>query len=130
MKNSKTKWLDRRIAAPGPRLALCLTESEYVKAVESLGVKSRNPWLAKDAATHWFEGSGGLSAVVCLDGSSAFGRNPVEVHGLLVHEAVHVWQAYAKQIGEEYPGQEQEAYAIQAISQELMAEFLRRMERK
>lgn len=127
MKKSKTNWLDRRIAAPGPHLALCLTEGEYVAAVESFGIQSQQAWLRKDAATHWFESGGGLSAIVCLDGRAALGRDPVEVAGLLVHEAVHVWQAYAKQIGEESPGQEQEAYAIQAISQELMAEFSRRM---
>ncbi len=55
------------------------------------------------------------------------GRDPVEVAGLLVHEAVHVWQAYAQSIGERTPGEEQEAYAIQGIAQELMAEFARQM---
>ena len=55
------------------------------------------------------------------------GRHPVEVAGLLVHEAVHIWQQYADRIGEDEPGREQEAYAIQAISHELMAEFARRM---
>jgi len=49
----KPRWLDRRIAAPGPHLTLCLSETD--------------------------------------------------------------------------PGREQEAYAIQAIAQELMAEFARRM---
>jgi hypothetical protein len=55
------------------------------------------------------------------------GRNSIEVAGLLVHEAVHVWQEYADRIGERHPGAEQEAYAIQAIAQELMAEFARQV---
>jgi hypothetical protein len=55
------------------------------------------------------------------------GRNPIEVAGLLVHEAVHVWQEYCHGIGEATPASEQEAYGIQAISQELMAEFDRQM---
>ena len=46
---------------------------------------------------------------------------------MLVHEAVHVWQAYCREIGERNPGDEQEAYAVQSIAQELMAEFARRM---
>ncbi len=63
--------------------------------------------------------------MVCLRETE--GRKPVEVAGLLVHEAVHVWQAYADHIGEAQPGREQEAYAIQCIAQELMAEFARRV---
>jgi len=58
------------------------------------------------------------------------GRNPIEVAGLLVHEAVHVWQEYCHGIGEDTPGSEQEAYGVQAISQELMAEFDRQIKAK
>jgi hypothetical protein len=45
------------------------------------------------------------------------------VAGLLVHEAVHVFQRYCEHIGERRPGAEQEAYGIQAIAQELMQSF-------
>ena len=62
--------------------------------------------------------------MVCVDALD--GRNGVEVAGMLVHEAVHIWQEWCDHYGETNPGREQEAYAIQAISQELMAEFARR----
>lgn len=80
-----------------------------------------------DATAHYFEApeGRGLTVIVCLQ--DAAGRNPIEVAGLLVHEAVHAWQRYAEWIGEEEPGNEQEAYAVQAIAQELMAEFARRV---
>lgn len=124
-RHAKTRWLDRRIAAPGPFLALCLDEAEFTRACKHIKVQAPpfvcNEW--SNATAHFFEGSHGLTAVICLRDWQ--GREPVEVAGLLIHEAVHVWQEYADRIGERSPGREQEAYAVQAIAQELLAEFAR-----
>ena len=121
------RWLDRRVAAPGPFLCLCLTEPEFRAAVSKIKCVPTPEWCSKDAATHVFKhgGSGDSTCVVCMRGWE--GRNPVEVAGLLVHEAVHVWQEYADSIGERAHGAEQEAYAVQWIAQSLMAEFARRL---
>lgn len=122
----KTRWLDRRIAAPGPFLALCLSEAEFRDAIAPLTPPEVPRWCRKHATTHTFDHeNGSICCVVCLRDWQ--GRNPIEVAGLLVHEAVHVWQQYAESIGERFEGAEQEAYAVQAIAQELMAEFARRM---
>lgn len=126
---SKVRWLDRRIACAGPYLALCLNEDQFRAACKHIRCAEPPPFTLNSwshATAHYFEGPRGLTVIVCLKDWS--GRNPVEVAGLLVHEAVHVWQEYADRIGERNPGREQEAYAIQAISQELMAEFARQME--
>ena len=126
----KTRWLDRRIAAPGPYLALCLNENEFKAALRSLKIEDSSPWISNEwssATTHHIRGSDGRAVVLVCMGQWE-GRNPIEVAGLLVHEAVHVWQGYCEDIGEDEPGREQEAYAIQSIAQELMAEFARRME--
>jgi hypothetical protein len=126
----KLKWLDRRIAAPGPYLTLCLSEEEYEKAMRELKVKHFGPWVSTpqaSATTHFLSNAdGNLCAVVCMREHE--GRDPIEVAGLLTHEAVHIWQEYADFYGETVPGREQEAYAIQSIAQELLAEFARRME--
>ena len=124
----KHQWLDRRIAAPGPFLALCLNEDQLVSACKDLKLKPpsyfvRNAW--SHATVHHYEAPAGLACIVCLRGYDE--HTPVEVAGLLVHEAVHIWQEYADRIGEEHPGSEQEAYAIQCIAQELMAEFARQI---
>lgn len=122
------RWLDRHIAAPGPYMTLCLSEAELAAAVEHLRYPHAVPWVARgtQGTMHALENpQGELVCLVLLDDWQ--GRDPIEVAGLLVHEAVHVWQQYADDIGEHRPGREQEAYAIQVIAQELMAEFSRRM---
>lgn len=123
----KTKWLDRRLASPGPYLALCLSQDEFDAALQHTGCRERpffvNP--GANATTHTLSNGGEIAAIVCL--GSTEGRTGVEIAGLLVHEAVHVWQHYVNNIGEENPGWEQEAYAVQAIAQELMAEYARRL---
>lgn len=122
------KWLSRSIAAPGPYLTLCLNESEFKTAMRHLRADSSMPWVNENAnaTMHSLHNSGGrLCCIVCLAVTGKL--TPIEIAGILVHEAVHVWQAYADNIGERFPGAEQEAYAIQAISQELMTEYARRV---
>lgn len=124
----KYKWLDRRIARPGPYLTLCLSQDEFDDVLTKLKVRDRPLFVnhgADATAHHLFTEKGGHTTVVCLSGHEQ--RSPIEVAGMLVHEAVHVWQEYCDTIGEKAPGREQEAYAVQAISQELMAEYARRM---
>ena len=120
----KPKWLDRRIGRPGPYLALCLSEAELRAALKRIGQSAS--WIAtgKDACVHSFTGQRGLCCVVCLGDVTE--RSGVEIAGLLVHEAVHVWQHWCDDVGEHSPGAEQEAYGVQAVAQELMAEYARR----
>ena len=123
----KTRWLDRRISIPGPYLCLCLSNQEYRAVLKRLKLDSSEPWITQNAnaTTHIRHDVAGLAAIVCL--GSMEGRTEIEVAGLLVHEAVHVWQEWCEHYGERHPAAEQEAYAIQAISQELMAEYARRL---
>ncbi len=126
---SKTKWLDRRISAPGPYLCLCLSEGEYKKALREVGVEPIHDWLKTpqaDATAHHMRSPKGLCVVICLGEHST--RTPIEIAGLLVHEAVHAWQEWCEYYGENPTAREQEAYAIQSISQELMSEFARRIQ--
>jgi hypothetical protein len=124
----KVRWLDRRLGPPGPYLALCLSQAEYREAVQHLKSPEIPRWVGRgaNATTHTFtHEENGIVCIVCIEGHE--NHSPIEVAGMLVHEAVHVWQQWCDEIGETRPGTEQEAYAIQAISQELMAEFTRRI---
>jgi hypothetical protein len=124
----KIKWLDRRIAAPGPYLCLVLSEEAYKAAMAHCRIERPDPWVdaPAHARTYMLENPE-MGQVAVIGMRDWQGRSSIEVAGLLVHEAVHVWQEYADRIGERHPGAEQEAYAIQAIAQELMAEFARQV---
>lgn len=117
------------MAAPGPHLCLCLTEEEYDQVMKYLRCKHYGPWIKTEqahATTHMMvNNEGNQTAVVCLRDYA--NRDSVAVAALLVHEAVHIWQWWTETYGEVRPGSEQEAYAIQYISSELMYEFSRRI---
>ena len=121
----KIRWLDRRIACPGPYLTLVLSQEEFNATLRHCKVSAWQPYLSSpraDATSHHLvNGSKELVTIVALGDMT--GRSGVEIAGLLVHEATHIWQEYCESIGETNPGREQEAYAIQAIAQELMAEY-------
>lgn len=124
------RWLDRDLLV-GPYLCLCLSEAAFKATMDHMEVpegKRPRRWVTSDACVHIFD-SGALEkvdsmcCVVCIDGAEAKGRDPVAVAGLLVHEAVHVFQNWSESIGEHQPSSEMEAYSIQAISQRLMWSF-------
>lgn len=124
-KSNPDLWLGRRIARDGPFLALCVTEEQYLQAMDDLGVKYLNEFVTPGAnATvhHDTNKDGKRACVVCI---SVTDQSPIEIAGLLVHEAVHVWQEHCADMGEKSPASEQMAYGIQAIAQELMAAYAR-----
>lgn len=125
----KPRWLDRRIAAPGPYLMLVLSQHEFDAALRHCRILQDVPWIKtphSHATAHFLQNPKGDQ--VCIVALSDWQtRSGIEIAGLLVHEAVHAWQEYCDRIGEQFPGREQEAYAVQSIAQELMAEFARRL---
>ena len=125
----KPTWLDRRVAAPGPYLTLVTSQDEFDAVLRHCKMPLGTPYLSSaraDATAHFFDNQRGDSVAVVALGDTT-GRSGVEIAGLLVHEAVHIWQTHRESIGETHPGREQEAYAVQCIAQELMAEYARRL---
>lgn len=122
-----TTWLDRHITPPGPFLALCLSEEAFLEAVAKVKARPGGDWAPKSGArTHVFDHeTGDPLCIACINAWQ--GRDGPFVAAMLVHEAVHVWQSYRDWIGEKTPGSEQEAYAIQWISQTLMEDFARQL---
>lgn len=126
--DARALWLDRALVV-GPYVALCLSKAEFRACLKRLQYPGETPDFLKtdraNATVHFIDNPDGqLCALVCL-GSTA-GRTPLEIAGLLVHEAVHIWQEFCDSIGERGPSREFEAYSIQCIAQRLMESFAQR----
>lgn len=122
-----TTWLNRALVV-APCLTLCLSEREYLKVLREFKQEPNGPWVmdGADATMHTLERKGKDDVcIVCLRAPA--GIDPVSVAGLLVHEAVHIWQKVRRGINEHDPSPEFEAYSVQSIAQQLMWEYARRM---
>lgn len=120
------KYLDNSLLIGWVQYALCLDPSEYAKEMKRLKVEQPTPFLMEDkpATTHFFypKGDGSKSvAIVCLCPEDDM--DAIAIATLLVHEAVHIWQEKCELMGEENPGREIEAYAIQRISSHLLRAY-------
>lgn len=122
----KPLWLQRSLVV-GPYYTLCLAEDAFRKEAKRLKWADPGRWIRTDMADatthHAVSADGSPCSIVCV--RDAAGRDPIVVAGLLVHEAVHIWQRWCSDHGEDSPGDEVEAYAVQWISQQLMWEFVR-----
>jgi hypothetical protein len=119
---SSVQWLNREPASPLPYIGLCTTEAQFLDACKHLKFANPPRWITGDnsnGTTHFFTSpKGERVCVVCIRVPK--GKKLGEVLGLIVHEAVHVWQEYCDMIGEHRPSSEFEAYTVQAIAQRLM----------
>lgn len=126
-------WSPRSLMESPLQWGLCLSEADFIKAQKQLHVPKaeRGGWMASEfanATVHFIEDDGKHYALVCLRKEK---RRPIDVvNGLLVHEAVHIWQRIRSQIGERKPSSEFEAYSIQRIAQDLMGTYQRMRTKK
>lgn len=131
MSKKKTRWLNKSLLE-GFYYRLCLNETEFQEELDDLVEdKKQHPDFVNagsDATTHFFTRNRKKMAIVCLDRTED--ATVDQVYGLLVHEAVHIWQEFAAHIGETRPGAEQEAYAIQRLSQSLIADYRKQKRKK
>lgn len=117
----KIQWLDRKAGAPLPFYCLVRNEADFQKLLKKAGVKHHIQWVTsgKGATTHFIPTpSGEIVAIVCVGHDKNLEKG--QAYAMLAHEAVHIWQHYAAEIGEETPSSEYEAYTIQGIVQALL----------
>jgi len=122
----KVNWLDTSLIISPVYYCLCKNKKSFKAALKHLNIKKKDypDFLLNkcaDATVHYFENGTKTTAVVCLGNTS--NRTPCEIIGLLIHEAVHIWQEIKYRIGELNPSKEFEAYSIQCIAQRLIEEY-------
>lgn len=124
-----TRWCSRNLFVTPIYYALVISEEAYYEecANSKISRMEAGTWLqhADSHATTTFlaDADGDLFAIVSLNPAKAQGRTAIQVAGLLVHEAVHIFQRTCDRIGEVNPSSEFEAYSIQWIAQELMEQY-------
>ena len=127
------KWLDRTLITSPYCYGLCYSEKEFHKELRRLEI-ARSEWpqfigfgknSSADATTHFLTlKNKNHAAIVCVGNSR--GKSREQIYALLTHEAVHIWQYIKENLGEDDPSHEFEAYAIQAITQNLTTAYFGR----
>ena len=85
--------------------------------IQDLGFVSRK--ANGTTIMHKFD-NGDAVALVCMHPSVGLS---VEICGVIVHEAAHVWQFICAEMGEDEPGHEFEAYSLQWIVHDLIEDY-------
>lgn len=120
----KPKWLNRELVV-GPHLILVTSEKEFKQVLKQLNFKKPIRWIGETATatTTTLECKSKRYCLVSLNLITIAELDPIDIATVLVHEAVHVFQQHCKNIGEDNPSEEFEAYSIQHISQQLMIAY-------
>jgi hypothetical protein len=126
---SPVKYLEAPLMPMTLCLALCVSEEQYLRELRRLDVKAYGeymPGIGTNACVHYFvnDKTGITRAFVCVNRERLSEKDPIAVAGVIVHEAVHVWQEICSDIGEKNPGAEFEAYSIQRIAEQLMRSYV------
>jgi len=104
-------------------VVVCFTESQFRTALRKRKAEYPDCGLTVNgsATTHFFNAPGGrLLTVIAMCAKTAGEHGPIEIAGLLTHEAVHVMQECRRWMREDEPGAEWEAYTVQYVAQNAM----------
>ncbi len=101
----------------------CPSEKAWHRQMETFSATDE-PYPDSDGRCTFFTKDGKVSCIVTIRDGTEAARSTVEIAGLLVHEAAHVWQEVRKAMQEKEPSIEFEAYSMQAIFQELYSAFM------
>jgi hypothetical protein len=120
------KWCNKALFKTPIRYGICLTAEDFAAILKTMKHESV-PFMEKGdmGATHRLEVGRSIRMVVCLN--TKLHKTDDKLWATVVHEAVHVWQAIREYLGETQPAVEQEAYCIEQIASNLIAQYRKRV---
>lgn len=101
--------------------ALFTSKKHYKKYCKKQGLEASGIPEGSDALAVWHPDEETDLTAILMFGLKGTPRD--QIMGLLLHECVHVWQFFLERIGEDSAGREIEAYSLQEIFQNLLAEY-------
>lgn len=96
----------------------CPSEGAWRREMKKMGCADV-AYPDTDARASTFDNNGKVCCIVTVRDGAEDKHTVSELAGLIVHEAVHIWQAVRDKMQEREPSIEFEAYSVQAIFQEL-----------
>lgn len=110
--SDKVIWLDRGLLPI--YFGFCPSERAWKREMKRMNNKEGSAYPSADGCCTTFENSEGhLSCIVTINERKK--RAVTTLHGILVHEGLHVWQRALEAMGEKKPSIEFEAYTCQHI---------------
>jgi hypothetical protein len=116
--------MDKSLITSPINYALCTTQKAFKRELRELGIEDNSDFIVGNAHAmiHFYEDTitGGTCAIVCIDGRD---KTLEQVYALLTHEAMHLWREIKTELGEKFPSEEFEAYAMQHIVSNLFESY-------
>ena len=103
------------------KVAFCPSKKAWKKFVKEKQLESCH-YPLEDGCTTTFENfkTGESQILVTIKRNDEALKDWLPLVGLITHEAIHIWQSIKKDIGEQNPSSEFEAYYIQSLTQQML----------
>jgi len=115
-------WCDRGFFPV--HYGFCPSETAWEREMKRLGARGEPYPITDASATTCRNKKSGDVAVIVRIAERHDAMSAVATMAMIAHEAVHVWQEIRKEMGEETPSPEFEAYALQDIILQLGAAYV------
>lgn len=97
------------------RYGFCPSKKAWTRLMRRLKVKDPAPYPEVAGSCTQIRRDDGEVVVIVTVHERMDDANPIAIAGVIVHEATHVFQFICEAVGEEEPGRETQAYAMQNI---------------